>query len=98
MRAHTHTVDTMLEQTSFVQSAGYCMMSVNSSNLLCKLQHIVDGRETLCDGMDLYAGSAVESLTNYHHLLQNLQQSVKNNVRSHTIALYGLSYLSFLHF
>ena len=39
----------------------------------------MDGRETLSEGMDLY-GSGVESLTNYHHLLHNLQQSVKNNV------------------
>ena len=49
------------------------------SNLVYKLQHVVEGREALSEGMDMYCSGA-ESLTNYHHLLHSLQQAVRNNV------------------
>ena len=58
------------------------MLPVYFSNLLCKLQHVVEGRETLTEGMDLYCSSGVhvESLTNYHQLLHSLQKAFKTNV------------------
>ena len=43
------------------------------------MQHVVEGREALSEGMDLYCSGA-QSLTNYHNLLHNLQQAVKTHV------------------
>ena len=64
------------------------------SNLVCKLQHVVEVRETLSEGMDLYCSGA-ESLTNYHHLLHSLQQAVKNNVsRINNMEGRGLNFVS----